>query len=175
MLRIISKCTDLYISQLLDTIIIMIISYCNYSKPLMKDCMTCCWKTTFTFSRCFKTIFPDEMILCAHRYVSNFIWWQWCWWHRYVGDFMMVTDLRCWWQNYYVPMFKMTNMPNRSPTSHTYHQHIWSSTSVTNIDVTFYSYIKIQNSKGRVTSHNFVISIFELIFDAESGSVQPTL
>ena len=28
--------------------------------------------------------------------------WQWCWWHRYVVDFMMVTDLRCWCQNYYV-------------------------------------------------------------------------
>ena len=25
--------------------------------------------------------------------------WQWYWRHRYVGDFMMVTDLRCWWQN----------------------------------------------------------------------------
>ena len=63
----------------------------------------------------------------------------------------------------------------KSPTSQTYHQHIWSPTSVTNIDVTFYSYVKIQNSKGRVTSHNFVISIFELIFDAESDGVHPTL
>ena len=32
-------------------------------------------------------------------------WWQWCWWHRYVGDFMMVTDLRCWLQNHYVGDF----------------------------------------------------------------------
>ena len=24
---------------------------------------------------------------------------------RYVGDFMMVTDLRCWWQNHYVGDF----------------------------------------------------------------------
>ena len=31
--------------------------------------------------------------------------WQWCWWHRYVGDFMMVTELRCWWQNHYVGDF----------------------------------------------------------------------
>ena len=22
--------------------------------------------------------------------------WLWCWWHRYVGDLLMVTDLRCW-------------------------------------------------------------------------------
>ena len=30
---------------------------------------------------------------------SNDIWrWQWCWWHRYIGDLMMVTILRCWWQ-----------------------------------------------------------------------------
>ena len=26
---------------------------------------------------------------------------QWCWWQRYVGVFMQVTDLRCWWQNHY--------------------------------------------------------------------------
>ena len=24
--------------------------------------------------------------------------WQWCWWHRDVGDFMLVTILGCWWQ-----------------------------------------------------------------------------
>ena len=35
--------------------------------------------------------------------------WQWCWWHRYVG---------------------------RSPTYQSFHQHIWSPTSVTYIDVT---------------------------------------
>ena len=33
-------------------------------------------------------------------------------------------------------MYKITNIPNRSPTSQTYHQQIWSPTSVTNIDVT---------------------------------------
>ena len=26
---------------------------------------------------------------------------QWCWLQRYIGDFIMVTDLRCWWQNHY--------------------------------------------------------------------------
>ena len=31
--------------------------------------------------------------------------WQWCWWQRYVGDFMLMTDLRCWWQNHYVDDF----------------------------------------------------------------------
>ena len=67
--------------------------------------------------------------------------WQWCWWHRYVGDFMMVTDLRCWWQNHYVGDFfryvgDFLNVLNRSPTSQTCNQLIWSPTSVTNIDVT---------------------------------------
>ena len=54
---------------------------------------------------------------------------------------MIVTDLRSWWQNYYVGDFfryvgDFLNVSNRSPTSQTYHQHIWSPTSVTNIDVT---------------------------------------
>ena len=41
---------------------------------------------------------------------------QWCWWHRYVGDFMMVTDLRCWWQNHYVgDFFRYVGVLNRSP------------------------------------------------------------
>jgi len=53
---------------------------------------------------------------------------------------MMVTDLRCWWQNHYAgDLFRYVgdflNTFNRSPTSQTCHQHIWSSTCVTNIDV----------------------------------------
>ena len=56
-------------------------------------------------------------------------WWQWCWWHRYVGDFMMVTDFRCWWQNHYVGDFfryvgDFLNLLNRSPTSCIGHQHL---------------------------------------------------
>ena len=71
--------------------------------------------------------------------------WQWCWWQRYVGDFMMVTDSRCWWQNNYVGDFfrcvgDFLNVLNRSPTSQTCHQHTWSPTSVTNIDVTVNSF-----------------------------------
>ena len=54
---------------------------------------------------------------------------------------MLVTDLRCWWQNQYVSDFfryvgDFANVFNRSPTSQTCHQHIWSLTSVTNINVT---------------------------------------
>ena len=86
------------------------------------------------------------MILSDLRYFSWFgrLWgWQWCWWHRYVGDFMMATDFRCWWQNHYVgDLFRYVgdflNVLNRSPTSQTCHQHIWSPTSVTNIDVTLF-------------------------------------
>ena len=57
------------------------------------------------------------------------VWWQWCWWHRYVGDFMMVTDFRCWWQNHYVSDFfryvgDFLNVLNRSPTSWIGHQHL---------------------------------------------------
>ena len=67
--------------------------------------------------------------------------WQWCWWQRYVGDLMMVTDLRCWWQNHFVGDFfryvgNFFDAINRSPTSSTYHQYILSPTSVTIIDVT---------------------------------------
>ena len=36
---------------------------------------------------------------------TNFDGWQWRWWHRYVGDFMMATDFRCWCQNHYVDDF----------------------------------------------------------------------
>ena len=64
--------------------------------------------------------------------------WQWCWWHRYAGEFMMVTDLRCWWQNHYVGDFfslcwwfsqcnkSVTNISNLSSThlvSNIHHQH----------------------------------------------------
>ena len=70
-----------------------------------------------------------------HHYVTNItvfaskIWWQWCWWHHYVGDFMMVTDWRCWWQNHYVGDFfryvgDFLNELNRSPISWIGHQHL---------------------------------------------------
>ena len=41
---------------------------------------------------------------------------------------MMVTDLRCW---------SFFNILNRSPTSHSCHQHVSSPTPVINIDVPF--------------------------------------
>ena len=73
-------------------------------------------------------------------------WWQWCWWQRYVGDFMMLTDLRCWWQNHYVGDFfryvgDFFNVLNLSPTSWIGHQHLklvtntFGPTSVTKIDL----------------------------------------
>ena len=145
-------------------------------------------------------------------WITMFSRWQWCWWHRDVGDFMLVTILGPWWQkkdvgdiflhvgdmpighqHNYMPecdvgdrfvMLETWNstwcqikwrfllsineswvtkighqhhntsecdvgdwylmlVPNfwcwwldMSPTSQTCHQHIWSPTSVTNIDVT---------------------------------------
>ena len=72
---------------------------------------------------------------------------------------MMVTDLRCWWQNHYVGDFfslcwwffqcikSVTNIPDRPPTFQTCHQHIWSPTSVTNIDVTQMSPWQVDNNR----------------------------
>ena len=88
---------------------------------------------------CFGVIFTSRKLVSESWEQSK--GWQWCWWHRYIGDFMMVTDFRCWWQNHYVGDFFLyvgdfLNVLNRSPTPQTCHQHIWSPTSVTNIDVT---------------------------------------
>ena len=79
--------------------------------------------------------------------IQKYFRWQWCWWHRYVGDFMVVTDFRCWaeslcWRHFSLCWWfsqynKSVNIIlSRLPTSQTCHQHIWSPTSVTNIDVT---------------------------------------
>jgi len=49
-------------------------------------------------SACRMNVVPVEYRGCLSpkpfksTYVEN--WWQWCWWHRYVGDLMMVTILR---------------------------------------------------------------------------------
>jgi len=49
----------------------------------------------------------EIMNLRISSLVNRLNWWQWCWWHRYIGDFMMVTDFRCWWQNHYVSDFSV--------------------------------------------------------------------
>ena len=59
----------------------------------------------------------------------RFLGWQWCWWHRNVGDFTMVADFRCWWQNHYVGDFfrcvgDFLDVLNRSPSSWIGHQHL---------------------------------------------------
>ena len=41
---------------------------------------------------------------------------QWCWWQRYVDNFMMVTVLRCWWQNHYI-VTNINRLKHPSPTS----------------------------------------------------------
>ena len=79
---------------------------------------------------------------------------QWYWWQRYVGDFMMVTDLRYWWQNhydgdffdylgdfflceyqdfYYPNLKSVTSISKRSPRSQFSQQHEPLPTYVTNI------------------------------------------
>ena len=69
--------------------------------------------------------------------VTSFCWWL------YDSDWfgMMVAESLClrlfslyWW--FSQCMKSATNILNQSPTSQTCHQHIWSQTSVTNIDVT---------------------------------------
>ena len=85
---------------------------------------------------------------------------------------MMVTDFRCRWQNHYVGDFfrYVGDFLNRSTTSWIGHQHIWSPTSVTNIDVTVYmlkglEQIKIQYFTCKVSqliqhpqSHKFLVT-----------------
>ena len=65
-----------------------------------------------------------------------------CWW-LYDGDWfeMLVAESLCWrlfslcwWFSQCIK--SVTNILNRSPISQTCHQHIWSPTSVTNIDAT---------------------------------------
>ena len=65
-----------------------------------------------------------------------------CWW-LYDGDWfkMLVAESLCWWLFSLCWWFSqciksVTNILNRSPSSQTCHQYIWSPTSVTNIDVT---------------------------------------
>ena len=67
-----------------------------------------------------------------------------CWW-LYDGDRfeMLVAESLCWWLFSLCWWFSLciksvTNILNRSPTSQTCHQLIWSPTSVTNIDVTIW-------------------------------------
>ena len=65
-----------------------------------------------------------------------------CWW-LYDGDrFEMLVAESSYWQLFSLRSLcfqcikSVTNILNRSPTSQNCHQHIWSPTSVTNIDVT---------------------------------------
>ena len=99
----------------------------------------CCpWFWNASFRKIFG---PDGRYWFSQTYLVLIRGWQWYWWHYYVVDFMMVTDFRCWLPNHYVGDFfryvgDFLKVLNRSPTSQTCHQHIWSPTSVTNIDVT---------------------------------------
>ena len=65
---------------------------------------------------------------------------------------MMMTDFRCRWQNHYGGDFfryvgNFLNVLNRSPTSQTCHQHIWSPTSVT-VKIIYLSLFSDLTTKG---------------------------
>ena len=81
------------------------------------------------FKNCKQIMLRQRFFRNLYNIYHNLWWWQWCWWHRYVGDFTMVTDLRCWWQNHFVGDFfryigDFLNVLNRSPTSWIGHQHL---------------------------------------------------
>ena len=103
---------------------------------------------------CFSSLRHESLLRQIKRGGKAFDWWQWCWWQRYVDNFMMVTDLRCWWQNHYVGDFfpyvgDFFNVSNQSPTSLTCHQTL-PPTSVTKIDVIHIFYTtKIWNKMKR--------------------------
>ena len=95
-----------------------------------------------------------------------------CWW-LYDGDRfeMLVTESLCWWFFslcwwFFQCIKSVTNILNRSPTSQTCHQHIWSPTSVTNIDVTdrnYWNSFVICNRKWFVTflKESLILEYFE--------------
>ena len=58
-------------------------------------------------------------------------------WRLYNGDWfqMLIAESLCWRLSQCIK--SVTNILNRSPTFQTCHQHIWSPTSVTNINVTY--------------------------------------
>ena len=93
--------------------------------------------------------------------------WQWCRWYRMLvtlrwwlisdvgGRIIMLATFfvmlvaeslcwrlfsLCWWFSQCI--LSVTDILNGSPTSQTCHQHIWSPTSVTNIDITCAQYAK---------------------------------
>ena len=72
-----------------------------------------------------------------------------CWW-LYDGDWfeMLVAESLCWrlfsvcwWFSQCIK--SVTNILNRSPISYSFQQHIWSPTSVSNIDVTSFTWIRM--------------------------------
>ena len=62
---------------------------------------------------------------------------QWCWWPRYVGDFMMATESICWRLFHYIGDFWMNRIG---------HQHLWSVTGIAKLSRThFVSNIRPQH------------------------------
>jgi len=96
---------------------------------------------------------------------------SWCWW-LYVDDWfrMLVAELLCWWLFSLCWWFSqciksVTNILNRSSRSWTCHQHIWSPTSVTNIDLTVGSGPWIPGFLYVIFLENYCMNEFEKIFE----------
>ena len=102
----------------------------NYSKKTYYWWYLCrkwSWFTSLQYYRNIRRLFQCQSLYHSGIQGEN-IWkfimkrWQWCWWQRYLGDFMMLTDLRCWWQNHYVGDF-VSNI------RHQHRCHLWNSSN----------------------------------------------
>ena len=94
-----------------------------------------------------KSIFPYMIYLHNFLVVTVMFMTSLCWW-LYDGDWfqMLVAKSLCWrlfslCLRFFQCIKSITNILNRSSTSQTCHQRIWSPTSVTNIDVTMVYYL----------------------------------
>ena len=83
---------------------------------------------------------------CTEEMVTVMLVISLCWW-LYDGDwFQMLVKESLWWRLFSLCWLfsqcikSVINILNRSPTSQICHQHIWSPTSVTNIDITSSEY-----------------------------------
>ena len=82
------------------------------------------------------------------------------------------TDLRFWWQNHYAGhvfhyVGGFLNVFNQSPITQTCHQHIWSPTSVTNIDVTTISpHYRLKSIPAKCSLYHRCFVIYRIIDEA---------
>ena len=100
--------------------------------------VTISWPTISIWKNILRYVLWPGYKKVTKRLVTSLCWWL------YYGDWfqMLVAESLCWRLfslcRWFCQCIKsVTNILNRSPTSQTCHQDIWSPTSVTNIDVTY--------------------------------------